>query len=1010
MSKTKPAVLLLAVVIAAPLFAGQARPGWTKVELTWADGRLGRMPAQVLHAFGAEPVVEYDTYTIVYAPAGAVPGLRERAAKFAIHLRERDELDILHLPAAGAVVDTRLGHKPDIPPGQLIRQYERGKPGLFVLQFSAPPRPEWVAELRSIGWTFSRYIPNQAHLVVGAPELVGKTKQLAYVQWLDFFHPYQKWTHLQRDGTERDLLFELAASPDPSEAIGKIRTAAANGTIRVDRSADDLLVYARMTHGRAEELMQDPLIISVSPLPGRGLSDERQVMSTTSNLNSNASQPTTPGGYWSWVTNSARCPNCASMPASTWRVGLADTGVDDGFQNSGHLDLRFRKYFGTNFSTSTPTCGTSTSVHRDCSGHGTHVAGIIAGDASTLIEDGADYLLGRGVAPLAGVFSTKFPNNSDWTGLDDWVNDAASNGVTIQNHSFNEYWTSPSVSGIYSAVTRRYDILVRDADESMTAPLTPILLSVSAGNSNQGYQDGNQYRVLAGATAKNVLAMGGLENYRPDYENCNGGTDAEDFRNIMAISRTGTLMSGYIKPDLVSPASMIVSTHSTQRGPITTWCESPFEDHPEYTMESGTSFAAPVGAGAAIIVKRYLASSPADVSPALTKAMLIAGARSVRGGADKSGSLGTTVGAAPNGQQGFGRLSFEDILTGSTPPVTFDQAAPARLFTSAGQVFRTRLVVRDASKPVKVTLVWTDAPATAGSGTTNPLVNDLNLAVAPRNMQSPVTYIGNKLQVVDTNKGEESIGYTSSLPYDNVNNVEYARFFLTSNQEFDLTVSAYALNGNIDTNGGTFEQDFALVVVNADQVNGGNPIAPILRADVGSPTTTVNLTWEPAVNMFVQSYTTYKGTNVPSFTSAGTTQGTSLAVTGLTASTGYVFKVVANGPGGQTVTSNYDFAATVTYQQSVAVGSVVNAQHFTELRTAIDSIRTAAQLSTNTWAEAITAGTGIKASHMNELRDKLEEALNTVSAALPVYTYPDPVAGQSLIRAADVLDLRNRIH
>jgi hypothetical protein len=805
--------LSLSILLAVQsLYAASARRGWTKLELSAFDGKSASAPAALLTRFGAELIADYGAYAIVYAPKGVVTALEAQAGKDNIRVRGREELDLLQLP--GGTVDAREGIA-GVPAGKLIREYPAGKPGLYLLQFIGPARSEWTSELQSIGWRLSRYVPNNGYLIVGAPELVGQTLQLPFVQWLDFYHPYLKPALLARDGKIHDQIFELAEGPGSESGIEAIR-AAASGNVEV-LTTYDTRVIARMSDAAAEALLQHAMILSVSPKPIGGLSDERQVMSLTSNHDATESQPTTPGGYWSWVLS--HCPECSNMPSTTWKIGIADSGLDDGSLNGGHPDLTGRKYFGGKFYTGADDtkCLPGQSL-CDAYGHGTLLAGIAAGNASTPnstspYQDALQFRLGQGVAPTAGVFMSKITTASSGFNLSNiypWAADAANAGVTIQNYSSNEYYT-PGADGKYSLVSRDYDIATRDADGTISSARIPILFSVSAGNHEP---NDISIKTLPGATAKNVLSVGGVENFRQDVADCRL-SGADSFRNIMHYGRVGTVIPNYVKPDVMVPASRIISDHSSALWPSpSAWCFGAFNGHVEYSGDTGTSFAAPVGAGAALIVKRYLGNSPSDLSPALTRAVLIAGAHSVRGGLDYTQSPATTVGPIPSQQQGFGRLSFEDILNGSQKPIVFDQS-PSRTFTAAGQSFSTTVRVHDATKPVKIALVWTDAPAMAWTNT--PLVNDLNLEVR-RSSNGSVVYVGNVMSVSTEAKGEESVAWPQggSLPYDNTNSVEVFRLFVNSGETLTVTVKAQNIAGDTDGNTSTNEQDFALAILNAD--------------------------------------------------------------------------------------------------------------------------------------------------------------------------------------------------
>lgn len=1003
----KYSLMLLVLFVVIPLNAATAKRGWTKIELTHAGGNGGPFPSELLTQFGAEPVADYGEFAIAYAPRGAIDALTAKAAKQNVRIRPRDELDLLHLP--GATVDTREGIG-DAPPQKLIREYRRGSRGLFVLQFTAPARNEWVAQLQSLGWTLSRYIPNNGYLAVGTPDLVGRTRHLPFIQWLDFYHPYQKAMRLPSGDGALDLFFALPPGAASEAGVEAVR-AASEGAIEVQRGSLDTYVYARMSAAAATELLRHELILSVSGVDEAALADERQVHTLSPLLNAAQTQPVQ-GDYWAWVLS--RCSECATMPASSWRIAAADTGLDNGMQTGGHPDLNGRKYFGIqaygNFPND-PECATPATL-CDAYRHGTLVAGIAVGNASTTSLDSGGYLMGLGGAPTAGIFMTKIATVSNGINsafLFDWTADAANNDVSIQNHS----WQSNPNPGQYTDLSRRFDIAARDADDTATTQRKPLLMTVASGN--DFVYGGNGLPTSPVGMAKNVLTVGGLENYRPEANvlDCYG-TSADSFKNIMRASRVGTNLAGYIKPDLMAPASMIVSTQTSLWWPDPLeyppgYCLQEYEGDVRYSGASGTSFAAPLGAAASLIVKRYLGATPAATSPALAKAVLIAGARSVRGGEDRTKDPLQTIGPVPSQQQGFGRLTLEDILNGAQKPVFFDQSSTSRLFTAAGQVFRARLRIRDAAKPVKLALVWTDTPATAF--VTNPLVNDLNLEVT-RNYSTSLVHVGNSLQVTTEANGEESIAHSTggTLPYDSVNNVEYFRSFMNANEDFEVAVKAWNIAGDTDPNLAGNEQDFALAILNADLLGGGSPIAPVLTAQTNATTTTtVNLSWTPAANMMITRYDIYRGTTLANMQVISNTTSTSASDPGLAANTAYVYRVVAVGPG-VTATSNNDVATTIQWQSTVAVGTTVTAQQFTELRQGIDYVRTAAGLATNTWAEAIATLVVIRASHMNEMRDKLEQALSALGAPQPVYQYPDPVAGVSLIRAADVLNLRNKVH
>src|SRR5207245_343824 len=177
--------------------------------------------------------------------------------------------------------------------------------------------------------------------------------------------------------------------------------------------------------------LENPLIIGIATTPHDRLSDERQAMSMTTNVTSDG-KPQNPTTYAAWL--SQQCPYCTSLNSDGFVGGIADSGLDGGAGGMIHPDFGNRVRFGTSYAPGDPTTS-------DGYGHGTLVAGFIASDASRGSVDLSGYYMGMGIAPSAGVFSTKIVNgvgNTDslhniWT----WASDArfAIPPVLFQNHS-----------------------------------------------------------------------------------------------------------------------------------------------------------------------------------------------------------------------------------------------------------------------------------------------------------------------------------------------------------------------------------------------------------------------------------------------------------------------------------------------------------------------------------------------------------------------------------------------
>ncbi len=124
-------------------------------------------------------------------------------------------------------------------------------------------------------------------------------------------------------------------------------------------------------------------------------------------------------------------------------------------------------------------------------------------------------------------------------------------------------------------------------------------------------------------------------------------------------------------------------------------------------------------------------------------------------------------------------------------------------------------------------------------------------------------------------------------------------------------------------------------------------------------------------------------------------------------------RVTASDPGGLSATQT--FSATVgsrsapfTDPEIVPGLTPVRAVHFTELRTRIDGLRTAARLGRFAWTDAVlTPGvTRVRLVHLLELRSALTEAYTVAGRSAPRWADAAPVGGTTPIRAAHLMELR----
>jgi hypothetical protein len=105
-----------------------------------------------------------------------------------------------------------------------------------------------------------------------------------------------------------------------------------------------------------------------------------------------------------------------------------------------------------------------------------------------------------------------------------------------------------------------------------------------------------------------------------------------------------------------------------------------------------------------------------------------------------------------------------------------------------------------------------------------------------------------------------------------------------------------------------------------------------------------------------------------------------------------------------------DLATTIVFTNDPLLVSItaVKAVHITELRAAVNAIRTLAGLGAGTFTDpSLLAGMTPRAAHITELRSSLDDARNHIGLSPQPYADGTIAAGATLIKAAHVLELRN---
>jgi hypothetical protein len=282
---------------------------------------------------------------------------------------------------------------------------------------------------------------------------------------------------------------------------------------------------------------------------------------------------------------------------------------------------------------------------------------------------------------------------------------------------------------------------------------------------------------------------------------------ADSANDIIYFSSRGPCLDGRRKPDIASPGTHVSGGVAQAPNPSATGTADPCFDgsgvsgglFPDlfwpsgqefYTACSGTSQATPGAAGSAALVRQWFINNyGAPPSAAMTKAYLMNSARYMTGvGANDN---------LPSNSQGMGEINL-GMAFDNADRMLRDQLTND-MFTATGQSRSYTYAASDLTKPVRITLAWTDAPGNTSGAAYN---NNLDLLVTV----GGVAYHGNVF------KGAYSAAGGAA---DFRNNVESVFLPAGISGTMVITVTAANLNSDgVPNNGIPLDQDFALVMYN----------------------------------------------------------------------------------------------------------------------------------------------------------------------------------------------------
>jgi subtilisin-like proprotein convertase family protein len=475
-----------------------------------------------------------------------------------------------------ALLDTRVALNLSIPKNL----QSKGDPGAYIVQANGPINSAFRAALSAAGAQIVSYIPNNAYLVTvaagGAAGLAGQTG----VQSVTPYEPYYKIS---------ESLLGLAVNqknlPDNSVlTLGLFPNTAAATADQIKQLGGTVVATDQSPFGPIVRVTPPQNWTALAVLPGvqiMELAHRRALANDLARVTLGISADTiTPTNY-------------LGLSGSNVLVEVNDTGID-----AGHPD------FGLTGSAEHPGSASPSRIIADSplsivdtNGHGTHVAGIIAGNGSMSYtmtnppQGSTNFADFRGKAPAARLYSVAA---LDDTGTSDTSDSYLQTAPALTNALIsNNSWTYVGDNS-YDLAAASYDAAVRDALPLVTGS-QPVLFVFAAGNEGGGNDGGggpSPDTITSPGTAKNVITVGALEQLRniTNIVTDAGGNASPVWQpqtdtsfQVAGYSSRGNVgigiegAYGRFKPDVVAPGSFVVSTRSEQ------WDQSAYYNPTNYT-------------------------------------------------------------------------------------------------------------------------------------------------------------------------------------------------------------------------------------------------------------------------------------------------------------------------------------------------------------------------------------------------------------------------------------------
>ncbi len=632
------------------------------------------------------------------------------------------------------------------PPPEKLARVRGDGPDLHLVQLHGPTSANVLDRLRAAGCHVLQYIHPYTYVVWADTAQLQSARRGAQTRWTGAFLPAYRLLPKYRtaDRAVKRARATIVRAANPARVIRQIEACGADIIERRPLDERFETVSFSLPGAQLSTIATVPGVYTVHTVPtDGGLRGEMSAQVCAGNLGADGLPLP---GYYDWL---------GTLGLSG--AGVIIANVDSGIQED-HPSLAANM-----LPCAGVTCGGAAQ-----GGHGTHTAGIMAADGSGSAIDEYGFLRGLGVAPGAALVEQVYSPWYEYAGgMLTLMQESHANGALVSGNS----WGPAGSPRGYDDDTMQVDIGVRDADpdtpgnQSLTYVLS--IMNGYGGTSSQGTPD----------EAKNIITVGSTRMQHYD------GAPLEALNDLSSNSAHGPALDGRTIPHLVAPGCYVDSTILSGG----------------HGLMCGTSMASPHVSGAvALFVEHYRQrfGPDADPSPALIKAALLGCAHDLAGQLDANGNV---LGHPFDSKQGWGRLNVAGLVNPTRAVQYFD--APM-LFNASGDTWIQALRPDDPDQPMRLMLVWTDAPGHGLGGNTPAWNNDLDLVVE----QDGTTFSGN-------NFGSDGYSIPGRAP-DSMNNTEGV---FIDQPAGNYTVRVVATNINSDGVPGVgddTDQDFALVCYN----------------------------------------------------------------------------------------------------------------------------------------------------------------------------------------------------